>query len=351
MTRENNAETKEKQLLGEFQQTRTIEKVYHRAMSTSAYPIPVGSAYSALPATLRETIVRSFADRIACEPGAQDNLMFGFRNPQPETPWEALDNLGLMAVNLLRQLYDRISGIDATGEVWRQIRWIRNQWWGGSAGIKVVYWNPSEMRFLLDGLLDGRRGNRVARDKYIGALDHQLKPAHLLLPGAIIPGAEPPDADTWREIDRPMKVALHFCVGKTDLQGPETITDRPVQLDDIHLDWSSPVEGIETETGRCNYLEPWEGALEHWYQAHYAHEAPVFTFEVIEKDLAKTRDVLLVANRAADRMRVNEFAQQWDRVKYSLAMRGKPGYDESVVHYEKLQRLLTSLGVASTKKS
>jgi len=325
--------------------------VYLGAMSTSAYPPPEGSAYCALPAPLRETIIRSFADRIAGEPGTQDNLMFGFRDPQPKTPWEALDNLGLMAVNLLRQLYDRIYGIDSTGETWKQIRWIRNQWWGGSAGIKVAYWNPAEMRFLLDGLLSGRHGNRVARDKYIGALDHQLKPAYKLLPGAIVPGAEPPDADTWREVDRPMKVAVHFCVGKTDLNGPETITDRPVQLDDIHLDWSSPVEGIEPDTGRCNYLEPWEGALEHWYQAHYAHEAPVFTFEVIEKDIAKTREVCQAANRAADRMRIDEFVQQWDRMKHSLAMRGKPGYDESVVHYEKLQRLLNSLGIASTRKS
>lgn len=266
--------------------------------------------------------------------------MFGFCDPQPKTPWESLDNVGLMAVNLLVQLYDRINGIDETGETWKQIRWIRNQWWGGSAGIKVAYWNPAEMRFRLDGLLSGRHGNRVARDKYIGTLDHQLKPAYVLLPGAIIPHAEPPDADTWREVDQPMHVAVHFCVGKSDLRGPETITDRPVALDDIHLDWSSPVEAIEPHTGRCNYLEPWEGSLEHWYQAHYAHEAPIFTFAVIEKDIAKTRELLNASNRQGDLERLDAFATEWDGVKHALAIRGKPGYDESRAFHNKLRRLL-----------
>jgi hypothetical protein len=204
------------------------------------------------------------------------------------------------------------------------------------------------MRFRLDGLLSGRHGNRVARDKYVGTLDHQLKPAYMLLPRAIDPRAEPPDADTWREVDLPMRVSVHFCVGKSDLRGPETIADRHVALDDIHLDWSSPVEGIEPDTGRCNYLEPWEGALEHWYQAHYAHEAPVFTFDSIKKDVTKTRDTLSGSKRTADLARLDEFVTKWDKVKHTLAVRGKAGYDESVVHHEKLQHLLKSMGCPST---
>ena len=308
--------------------------------STLNHVPPDGSAYADLPEALRETIVRSFVDRVSGQPGAQDNLMFGFRDPPPKTPWEALDNLGLMAVNLLVQLYDRIKGIDETGQTWKEIRWIRNQWWGGSAGIKVAYWNPAEMRFRLDGLLSGRFGHRVARDTYIGALDHQLKPAHLLLHRALNPRAEPPDADTWREVDVPMQVAVHFCVGKSDLRGPERITDRPVSLDDIHLDWSSPVECIEPDTGYCNYLEPWEGSFEHWYQAHHGRNAPVFTFNRIEEDIAKAREALSNANDGAHLARVHAFAAEWDRVKRSLAVRGKTGYDESLVHYEALQRLL-----------
>jgi hypothetical protein len=312
-------------------------------MSSSLHPLPEGSAYAKLPKPLHDTLVRSFVDRISGEPGAQVNLMFGFRDPTPKTPWEALDNLGLMAVNLLVQLYDRIDGIDDTGNVWKQIRWIRNQWWGGSAGIKVAYWNPAEMRFRLDGLLSGLHGNRVARDKYIGALDHQLKPAYMLLARAIDPFAEPPDADTWREVDQPMHIAVHFCVGKSDLRGPETITERHIALDDIHLDWSSPVEQIEPDTGRCNYLEPWNGALEHWYQAHYAHEAPIFTFERIEKDITKMRET---CSGSTDRAQLDAFVNEWDSAKHALAVRGKPGYDESLVYYEKLQHLLTSIGLS-----
>ena len=319
-------------------------------MSTPLHPLPEGSAYADLPEPLRETILRSFVDRIAGEPGAQDNLMFGFRDPPPKTPWEALDNLGLMAVNLLMQLYERIEGIDSTGETWKQIRWIRNQWWGGSAGIKVAYWNPAQTRFCLDGLLSGRHGNRVARDKYVGSLDHQLKPAYMLLHRAIDPRAEPPDADTWREVDKPMKTAVHFCVGKGDLKGPETVTSRPVQLDDIHLDWSSPVERIEPDTGRCNYLELWEGSLEHWFQAHFGREAPVFTFERIEKDLAAAREPLQKANRAADLLRIDSFAKEWNRVKDKLAVRGISGYDESIKHYEKLQHLRQSMGLPNTEE-
>jgi hypothetical protein len=313
-------------------------------MTTSKHPLPDGSAYADLPEPLRETLIRSFDDRVAGEPGAQDNLMFGFRDPPPQTPWEALDNLGLMAVNLLVQLYDRIQGIDETGETWKQIRWIRNQWWGGSAGIKVAYWNPAEMRFRLDGLLSGRHGNRVARDKYIGSLDHQLKPAHLLVYRVLDPWAEPPDADTWREVDRPMKVAVHFCVGKSDLRGPEKITDRHVALDDIHLDWSSPVEGIEPN-GRCNYLEAWEGAIEHWYQAHYGRGAPVFTFESIEKSIEKARETLANSKEQDKLSQLQEFVVQWNQVKYSLAVRGKTGYDESLDHYKKLENLLECTGL------
>lgn len=316
-------------------------------MSTRLHSPPEGSAYAALPKPLRETIVRSFVDRISCTPGAQDNLMFGFGLQLPKTPWDALDNLGLTAMNLLVQLYDRIDGIDETGATWQQIRWIRNQWWGGSAGIKVAYWNPAEMRFCLDGLLSGRHGNRVARDKYVGALDHQLKPAYMLLPGALIPNAEPPDADTWREVDMAMQVSVHFCVGKSDLRGPETITDRHVSLDDIHLDWSSPVEAIEPDTGRCNYLELWEGTLEHWYQAHYAHEAPVFTFDCIEKNIARAREMLGSANRMTNQNKFDAFVKEWDAVKHSLAVRGKRGYDESIAFHEKLQCLVEDIGALS----
>jgi len=73
----------------------------------------------------------------------------------------------------------------------------------------------------------------------------------------------------------------------------------------------------------------------------------VFTFECLEKDIARVRETLLGANRAADLMRVDGLAKEWDRVKRRLAVRGKPGYDESLAHYEKFQRLVESLGLSA----
>jgi len=272
------------------------------------------------------------------------NLMFGFGDPAPTSAWEALDHLGPMAVNLLVQLYRRMEGIDETLSLWKQIRYIRNQWWGGSAGIKVVYWDPKAMRFQLDGLLSGRFGNRVARDKYVGSLDHQLSSSFSLLPAALDPSAEPPDADTWREVDLPRKESVHFCVGKSDLPGFEREFERegerPPSLDDIHIDWYSPVERIEPETGRCNYLEPWEGSLLHWYQAHHGYDAPIFTFQLIDKAIAEVR----AANKNLEtEKRFLEFVERWETTKMGLAVRGKPGYEASLPLYAEMKEIVASL--------
>lgn len=313
-------------------------------MSDDAHPDPLpGSPYHSLPLPLRETIVRSFVDRVRGAPGASDNLMFGFRDPAPKSAWEALDNLGAMAVNLLVQLYHRIEGIDATGATFRHIKYIRNQWWGGSAGIKVVYWDPAAMRHTLDGLLSGRHGNRVARDKYIGTLDHQRSSSLSLLPRALDPFAEAPDADTWREVDMPRKESVHFCVGKSDLPGFEREGERHPALDDIHIDWYSPVEAIEPDTGRCNYLEPWEGSLLHWYQAHHGYEAPVFTFQRVEELLSNGKAIAETNMEGVASKRLAEFAERWEAQKMFLAVRGKPGYVESKGYLGEIERILETL--------
>jgi hypothetical protein len=301
-----------------------------------------GSVYAELPEPLRDTIVRSFADRVAGAAGAHDNLMFGFRDPSPRSAREALDNLGPMAVNLLVRLYRRIEGIDPTIEAWRHIKWIRNQWWGGSAGIKVVYWDPAAMRRRLDELFAGTGGNRVARDKYIGTLDHQLSPAYALLPRMLLnPRVEAPDADTWREVDEPKKESVHFCVGKGDLPGFER-PERHFSLDDIHIDWFSPVEGIDPETSRCNYLEAWEGSVVHWFQAHFGYDAPVFTFQRVEEALEKCSALAAGADRAVE-ARLRDFASRWEDEKRALAVRGKEGYEASVLRLGEIELLLQSL--------
>ena len=315
-------------------------------MSRAPHPgPPAGSPYATLPDELRETIVRSFVDRQAGAPGAQDNLMFGFRDPAPTSAWEALDNLGPMAVNLLVRLYHRIEGIDPTLGMWRQIQWIRNQWWGGSAGIKVVYRDPAAMRRSLDELLMGRHGRRVARDAYVGGLEHQLRPAIQLLPRALFRSAraELPDADTWREVDVPLQEATHFCVDKSDLPGFERREGRHFALDDIHLDWSSPVEGIDESTGRCNYLEPWEGSVMHWIEAKLGHGAPVFTFELGREAIARGKELCRVSTARAEVSGFQEIAARWAHDEIGLAVRGRVGYEASKARIEEIQRAVRAL--------
>ncbi|MRG96606.1 hypothetical protein [Polyangium spumosum] len=307
--------------------------------------VPAGSPYAALPEELRETIVRSFVDRRAGAPGAAQNLMFGFRDPQPTTAWEALDHLGPMAVNLLVRLYHRIEAIDRSLATWRHIQWIRNQWWGGSAGIKVVYRDPAATRRRLDELFLGEYGKRVARDAYVGGLEHQLRPAIELLPRVLLPHAraELPHADTWREVDVPMQEATHFCVDKSDLPGFERPNGRHFALDDIHLDWSSPVEGIDERAGRCNYLEPWEGSVMHWIEAKLGHGAPVFTFEVAREVITRGHELARSSSAGAAVSHFRELAASFQRDALALAVRGRVGYEASKRRLEEIERAVRAL--------
>ncbi|MDI1451560.1 hypothetical protein [Polyangium sp. 6x1] len=308
-------------------------------------PPPVESPYADLPEDLRETIVRSFVDRQAGAPGAEDNLMFGFRDPAPKTAWDALDHLGPMAVNLLVRLFHRIEGIDRTLATWRTIQWIRNQWWGGSAGIKVVYRDPAAMRRRLDELFLGEHGKRVARDAYMGGLEHQLRPAMKLLPRALFRDAraELPDADTWREVDVPLQEATHFCVDKSDVRGFERSEGRHPQLDDIHLDWTSPVERIDERTGRCDYLEPWEGSVMHWVEAKLGHGAPVFTFERAREAIGRGKELFRLSPGSAEAACFQEIAARWARDEMALAVRGRVGYEASKARLDEIERALRAL--------
>jgi len=63
--------------------------------------------------------------------------------------------------------------------------------------------------------------------------------------------------------------------------------------------------------------------------------------------VVKARVVLNGANRAADLARLEHFVKEWDKVKHGLAVRGKTGYDESLVHYEKFQRLVEGMGLSA----
>jgi hypothetical protein len=291
-----------------------------------------------LPGDLIETLSRSFADRLAGLPLATTNLMFAFRGgePPPSTLWEALSNLGPTAVNLLVRLFDRMAGVDPSLGVWRQIKYLRNQWWGGTGGVKVVYDDPPAMRACLDGLLHASERPRVARDKLIGAVEHQATAAARLLPRAILrvwsTDQTPPDCDTWREVDRLGQEALHFCVDRSDLKAAGT--ERTASHDDIHLDWKSPVDGVRSGLNQCTY--DLLTSLVHWRQATRGRGAPRFNFDAVARGIDALR---ARGGTASAKAALADLEARWHAVAWSLAVRGKVGHDEASAYADEVARL------------
>lgn len=300
-----------------------------------------GSPYHAIAPELRETLARSLGDRLAGNEGARQNLMFGFPRaprPPPSTVWEALDNLSMMAVNLLVRLFDRMAGIDPAKGLWSEILWIQNQWWGGSAGIKVILRDPARMRARLDDLFASHDGRRMARDTYLGAMEHQNRPIGQLVrelaAGRAKQGSPPPDCDTWREIDRPGGESVHVCIDKGDIVSPA----RPRSSDDLHIDWMSPVRGVDPATRRCTY-DIGRG-VRHWLQATRSRGAPVFTFQLIDEGIDGALDRAAKAGKRDVAERVRDFHERWRAAEKRLAVAGKRGYDESLEWWSEYRRIV-----------
>jgi hypothetical protein len=295
-------------------------------MMANLVPFPPPAPFSTLPSDVIETLSRSFVDRLAAVPLAQSNLMFGFRanEPPPPTLWDALLNLGPQAVNVLLRLFDRMKAVDPTLETWRHIQYVRNQWWGGSAGMKVVYREPAAMRACLDGLLEPSARPTVARDRFIGAIEHQSRPAALLAPKGLIKywdlDQEPPDANTWREVAELGKEALHFCIGKDDSRSG---APRPAPLDDIHIDWTSPASGIRSGQNQCTYDVM--VAASHWVQAMRGVGAPRFNFDFVRATLSRLR----AGSAVSWRSELSDFERRWQADEWPLALRGKAGHDDA----------------------
>jgi len=288
------------------------------------------SPYWKLDEPLRRTLKRSFVDRMRRVPGAERNLDVAWyaAGNDPRTTWEALECVGPLGVNLFVRVYERIRDIDRAGRLWRHVRYICNHWFGGSGGFKVAWEDPDAAREYLDALLSGDRGRRVARDLLLGAIEHQLDGTalqvirrHRIMPWDLLSVRPPPDCDTWREVHRLKEEALHFCIGKHP--------SRPIQLDDIHIDWSSPVRGIDPATSRCAYDLGYTGVT-HWLQAMRGLNKPVDPFGEMER-LVESGNGL--AQRLADHPVMNEWevhVQRWREIRWLLAVQGKQGYDESL---------------------
>src|SRR5690242_5067482 len=97
-------------------------------------------AYQRVEEPIRALVERSFADRALGCPEAELNLANAWWSPgAPSAAWEALARVGLTGANVIVRIYERVAAVDPTLELWRAIRYIRNVWWGGSAGFKVVW--------------------------------------------------------------------------------------------------------------------------------------------------------------------------------------------------------------------
>jgi hypothetical protein len=303
-------------------------------------PPPPLNDLNDLAPELIETLKNSFIDRHLGLPLAGANLMYGWREgkPEPATLWHALDNLGPTAVNFLVRMFDRTRAIDGSLALWKQIKYIRNQWWRGSAGMKVIYHDPVAVRACLDALFDPRVRPTVARDKYLGSLEHQSSASWKLAPKGVYKlgdiDQEPPDCNTWREVDKLGQEAMHYCVDKGDLKGEE----RTLTHDDIHIDWASPVDGVEPGRNQCTY-GPGTGVL-HWGQAMIGLGQPELNISSVQEGLAEGRAQLLRSDRAADFL---DFEKRWTEARWKLAVRGKPGEDEAGRYNAELKALYQSV--------
>ena len=301
--------------------------------------LPPGSPLHDLHAELLDTLARSFVDRLAGLPLSGENLMYGFRRDEPPPPnlGVALMNLGPSAVNFLVRMFDRMRTIDGTFALWRQVKYIRNQWWGGSGGMKVIYYAPAAMRSLLDGLLKPSARPTVARDAYLGSLEHQSSASWKLAPKGVWKlndaDQEPPDCNTWREVDTLGSEAMHFCVDKGDLKGEE----RTLSHDDIHIDWVSPVDGIRKDKNQCTYAL--DTGATHWAQAMVGHNMPVFNFDVIQNGIENWRAQILRSTRAAD---FRDFVKRWQDVCWKLVVQGRAGHEKAQSYRDEILAMYES---------
>ncbi|APR80104.1 Hypothetical protein A7982_05451 [Minicystis rosea] len=301
--------------------------------ATGSRPALAGALSDLLDAPLVEVVARSFVDRIAGRAGSELNLANAFWSPgTPRNVEEAIERIGLTGLNVIVRVHDRIRDIDPS--LWREIRYIRNVWWGGSAGFKVVWEDPAMARDRLDG-----SWGRVARDGLFGALEHQRRPALSILADMPIArwldrAAALPDCITWRELSPLGAESLHFCVGRHEPRDPG--------LDDVHLDWRSPVRGVDAGTRRCMYAR--RAGAHHWLQAMQGEGAPRFVFDAMEALIAAFE--ARRAERGLDEAALeawDDLVHRWDTVCFRLAARGAEGATRAALYLWEAEQLSAEL--------
>jgi hypothetical protein len=293
---------------------------------------PPTEAWWKIPDPVRRTLERSFVDRMAGAPGSERNLDNAFwGGGKPTTPWEAVQHIGPEGLSIVTRIHERMTRIDPSGAAWGHIRSIRNLWWKGSGGFKVTYDDREEMVRHVRGLV-----GTIAEDLVLGSLEHQRRSSLQVLIRSrlrdlVSPAALPPDAITFREVDRLGAEALHVCIARFE--------PAPTTLDDIHLDWVSPVERASPITRRCVYA--FRVAAPHWIQAKMHVRVPVFPFDAVDAMLADTERP---RRHGAERAQGWEaWRAKWQERRWDLAATGSAGHHEAMQWHAECQSWVSAL--------
>jgi hypothetical protein len=277
-------------------------------------------AFNAMPEEVRETLYRSYIDRVVTPTkpqvtGTRPTLVpreycagsnfpkqlsgtlaqawwgFDLENiaEYPATFWDALMRVPLSSLNIVVIIYERMHAIDK--DLWNAIRWIRNIWVVDSAGFKCEYVNRDAMPGWYN-----RLSQSVCMDTKGTFQDGGGKKE--LLGG----GQEHPGCDTWREVPRGnAEWGLHLLVGNRAMVGRSenaftlgNLSMANRSLDEIHLDWIDPVKNRE-EDGYCNYSY-WK-SLAHLRQVEAGSGLPRSPF-LVREDIARARSLIAFLKRA-----------------------------------------------------
>ena len=304
-----------------------------------------------IPAPVMATLQRSYDDRVAQVPGSEParvnvpkratatvcgteytaehvggNIDNAFWTGPVASFVDAVDKIHISDLNMTVIIYERTVAISTATDpstpnrLWESIHWIRNFWIGSSAGFKCRYVDRKSQVSLYNSLA------RACLDIGTSSCDH-------------------PGCDTWRELpvggdDK----ALHFLIGNnaTTVLG-EHDTER---LDEIHLDWTSPVTSGGGQTCSTLRIHPssWLTPVKHVAQSIVGFGSPTspFVFEDLAID-AEARDNRLHRLSPAERARLVELRTTWATNGRLWACQGQAGWNAATPHLQEVEALLAKL--------
>lgn len=259
---------------------------------------PTGSIYELLPVEVRKTLGRSFRDRVNGAHRARENLQEGFSGPkQPETVWDALDNMTATNINVLVRLFERTRNIEPA--LWEFVRYVVYGWYGSSLGWLMVFWKKERFGRALDAT-----GN-ICKDTPLGDRQHQTDWTAL-------------DCDCWREISD-VSEGLHFCLGNKE----------NAKEDNIHIDPVDPA--FHATLGYCDY-NPFS-SVPHLAQVNLGIGVEVTPFYQIDLLIAEMRKILAdpavpqTPERIAAGPKLDVLEKDWNRDARMLACKGAKGFE------------------------